>query len=83
MINITGEEAGVLIGHHGDTLDSLQFLVNLAVNRGGEDENGDGYTRIVVDIENYRAKREETLRQLARSIANESENIRKTLHLNR
>ena len=55
MINITGEEAGVLIGHHGDTLDSLQFLVNLAVNRGGEDENGDGYTRIVVDIENYRA----------------------------
>lgn len=81
MINITGEEAGVLIGHHGDTLDSLQFLVNLAVNRGGEDENGDGYTRIVVDIENYRAKREETLRQLARSMANRVRKYKKNITL--
>lgn len=81
MINISGEGAGVLIGHHGDTLDSLQFLVNLAVNRGGEDENREGYTRIVVDIENYREKREETLRQLARSMANRVKKYKKNITL--
>ena len=81
MINISGEGAGVLIGHHGDTLDSLQFLVNLAVNRGGEDENREGYTRIVVDIENYREKREDTLRQLARSMANRVKKYKKNITL--
>ena len=80
LINISGEAAGVLIGHHGDTLDSLQCLVNLAANRG-EDEDGEGYTRISVDIENYRAKREETLRRLARNMAAKVKKYRKNVTL--
>ncbi len=79
VIRISGEEAGVLIGHHGDTMDALQCLVNIAANRrdgadgeGEDGEDGDSknpYCRISVDIENYRAKREETLRRLARGMA--------------
>ena len=63
-LNISGEAAGVLIGHHGDTLDALQYLANLAANKREEDESRD-YVHITVDVENYRAKREETLRALA------------------
>jgi len=65
VINVNGEGSGVLIGHHGDTLDSLQYLVNLAANRrdGGEKRE---FIRVNLDIEGYRAKREEALRQLAR-----------------
>lgn len=68
IINITGEDAGVLIGHHGDTLDALQYLTNLAANKREEDESHD-YVHISVDVENYRAKREQTLRALARRMA--------------
>ncbi len=64
-ISITGDAAGVLIGHHGDTLDSLQYLTNLAVNKKRGDNKRD-YVKVTVDVENYRAKREETLRALAR-----------------
>jgi spoIIIJ-associated protein len=67
-IDITGRDAGVLIGHHGDTLDALQYLANLAANKRDEDTKQD-YTRIIIDVENYRAKREETLRKLARNMA--------------
>ena len=68
-IQIMGEDAGVLIGHHGETLDQLQYLVNLAANKKqGEDDDRE-YTRILVDIEGYRAKREDTLRNLARRTA--------------
>ncbi len=67
LIDVTGDHAGVLIGHHGDTLDALQYLVNLAANKG-EDEEHD-YRKITVDVENYRAKREDTLRQLANRMA--------------
>lgn len=65
VIDVTGEGAGVLIGHHGDTLDSLQYLINLAANRR---ENGEKreFVRVNLDVEGYRAKREEALRQLAR-----------------
>ena len=68
LIDITGEGAGTLIGHHGDTLDSLQYLANLAANKR---VNGvkPSYVKITVDAENYRAKREETLRGLARRMA--------------
>ena len=68
LIDITGEGAGTLIGHHGDTLDSLQYLANLAANKR---VNGvkPSYVKITVDAENYRAKREETLRALARRMA--------------
>ena len=65
LINIAGEGASILIGHHGDTLDSLQYLANLAANKKGEGTKRE-YVKITVDIEGYRAKREETLRALAR-----------------
>lgn len=68
IIDIEGADVGILIGHHGETLDSLQYLVNLAANRREEDGKS-AYTRITVDIENYRAKREQTLRSLARRMA--------------
>ncbi|MBE6717737.1 MAG: protein jag [Ruminococcaceae bacterium] len=64
-ITIVGESAGLLIGHHGETLDALQYLANLTANK----TDGEGYSKITVDIENYRAKREETLRTLARRMA--------------
>ena len=67
-ISINGESAAILIGHHGETLDSLQYLANLAANKriGGKK---DEYVKITVDVEGYRAKREETLRALARKMA--------------
>ena len=65
LITIDGEGAGVLIGHHGDTLDSLQYLANLAANKKQAGEKRE-YVKITIDIEGYRAKREETLRGLAR-----------------
>lgn len=80
LINITGEEASVLIGHHGDTLDSLQYLTNLAANRREEDEEGN-YTRITVDVENYRSKREDTLRRLARRMADKALKYHKNVTL--
>lgn len=79
-LNITGEGAGILIGHHGDTLDSLQYLVNLAANKREEDD-GHNYTRITVDVENYRAKREETLRTLARRMASKVQRYGKSITL--
>ncbi len=68
LIDIQGEDAGVLIGHHGDTLDSLQYLANLAANKR-VDGVKPPYVKISVDAENYRARREETLRTLARRMA--------------
>ena len=67
-INIIGEDTGILIGHHGETLDAIQYLVNLSALRKSKQKDGD-YVKIVVDIEGYREKREETLRTLARRMA--------------
>jgi len=67
LITITGDGASALIGHHGDTLEAFQYLVNLAANK--KDDEDRQYTRISVDIENYREKREETLRKLAAKMA--------------
>ena len=67
LITIEGEGASVLIGHHGDTLEAFQYLVNLAANK--KDDEDRQYTRITVNIENYREKREETLRKLASKMA--------------
>ena len=65
---ISGEDASALIGHHGDTLEALQYLTNLAGSQ--KNENGErNRQRVTVDIEGYRAKREETLRALARRMA--------------
>lgn len=59
-LEIIGENLGLIIGRHGETLDSLQYLANLAANRQNK-----GYSRITVDVEKYRAKRVETLNSLA------------------
>ena len=80
LIRIDGESAGVLIGHHGDTLDSLQYLANLAANKKVAGEKRD-YCRVTVDIENYRLKREETLRALARKMAEKVLRYRKSVML--
>ena len=62
---MTGDTLGILIGRRGETLDALQYLTSLKVNRGQE-----GYTRVTLDTENYRAKREDTLIRLANRMAN-------------
>lgn len=67
LITITGEGVSALIGHHGDTMEAFQYLVNLAANK--KDDEGRQYTRINIDIENYREKREETLRRLSAKVA--------------
>ncbi len=72
-VNIKGENASLLIGHHGDTLDALQYLANLATAQ--RDANGErDRSRVTIDVEGYRAKREATLRQLARRMANKALN---------
>ena len=76
-MDIVGQGLGALIGYHGEILDSLQYLTYLAVNKGdtGEDseDGGDkkksGAVKISIDIENYRAKREDTLKGLAKKMA--------------
>ena len=67
-ITIKGNDASTLIGHHGDTLDALQYLANLASARKNIHGERDK-SRVTLDIEGYRAKREETLRALARRMA--------------
>ena len=64
-VSMTGDTLGILIGRRGETLDALQYLTSLKVNRGQE-----GYTRVTLDTENYRAKREDTLMRLANRMAN-------------
>ena len=63
-IELSGDEMGVLIGKRGQTLDSLQYLVSLVVNKDTED-----YIRVKVDTENYRPRRKETLENLAKNIS--------------
>lgn len=63
-VDMRGEEIGILIGKRGQTLDSLQYLVSLVVNRGQAD-----YIRVKLDTENYRQRRKETLENLAKNIA--------------
>ena len=59
-MQMTGEGMSLLIGRRGETLDALQYLTSLNINRGREE-----YLRVSIDTENYRAKREEALRKLA------------------
>lgn len=79
-ISVEGDSAGVLIGHHGETLDSLQYLTNLAANKKIEGEKRD-YIKVTVDVEGYRAKREETLRSLARRMADKVQRYKKSVML--
>ena len=64
-IHMIGDTLGILIGRRGETLDALQYLTSLQVNKGRE-----GYIRVTLDTENYRAKREDSLRRLAQRMAN-------------
>lgn len=79
-INIVGSDASALIGHHGDTLDALQYLANLASAR--KNINGErDKSRVTIDIEGYRKKREETLRALARRMAQKALRNRRSVML--
>src|SRR5690606_32173091 len=66
----------ILIGKRGNTLDSLQYLLSLVVNKDREK-----YLRVLVDIQNYRAKREETLIKLAHKMADKAKTYRRTVKL--
>ncbi|MBR4933955.1 MAG: Jag N-terminal domain-containing protein [Clostridia bacterium] len=81
-IVIDGDDTGILIGHHGETLDAIQYLVNLALYRRNKVEKGSRENiKITVDIENYREKREETLRALARRMAARAVKYKKNVFL--
>ncbi len=75
-VNIDGDEMGVLIGKRGQTLDSLQYLVSLVVNK-----NSENYIKVKLDTENYRARRKETLENLAKNIAYKVKRTRKPVSL--
>ncbi|MBE5910997.1 RNA-binding cell elongation regulator Jag/EloR [Pseudobutyrivibrio sp.] len=75
-IDLAGPEMGVLIGKRGQTLDSLQYLTNLAVNRSSEN-----YTRVKIDTEDYRRRRKETLENLARNMASKVKRTKKAVTL--
>ena len=68
LITIEGEDAPSLIGHRGDMLDALQYLANLCLARKSEGEHKE-YVKVILDIENYREKREQALRALARRMS--------------
>ena len=75
-VELVGENMGVLIGKRGQTLDSLQYLVSLVANKEAE-----GYFRVKLDTENYRARRKETLESLAKNIAYKVKRTRKPVSL--
>ena len=75
-INMIGEDMAILIGKRGQTLDSLQYLVSLVVNK-----QKDHYLRVILDTENYRAKRKETLESLADKLAMKVKKTRKNVIL--
>ena len=76
LIDLAGPEMGVLIGKRGQTLDSLQYLTNLAVNRSSEN-----YTRVKIDTEDYRRRRKETLENLAKNMASKVKRTKKAVTL--
>lgn len=73
-INITGKDMGLLIGRKGETLNALQFVLNLMVNRGREEK-----THIILDVENYRKKKEESLEALALRLSDKVKKTRKNV----
>ena len=75
-IDLKGDDMGVLIGKRGQTLDSLQYLVSLVVNRDTDD-----YIRVKVDTEDYRKRRKETLENLAKNIAYKVKRTRRSVSL--
>lgn len=75
-INVVGNDMGVLIGKRGQTLDSLQYLTSLVINK-----NSEGYLKVKLDTENYRERRKETLENLAKNIAMKVKKTHKTVSL--
>ena len=75
-IELDGDDMGVLIGKRGQTLDSLQYLTSLVVNKGSDE-----YIRVKVDTENYRERRKATLENLAKNIAHKVKRTRKPVSL--
>ena len=75
-VELSGKEMGLLIGKRGQTLDSLQYLTNLAVNK-----HSDGYIKVKLDTEDYRQRRKDTLENLAKNIAIKVKRIRKPVAL--
>ena len=75
-IDMEGEHMGILIGKRGQTLDALQYLANRVANK-----HQDGYVRVKLDTENYRARREETLKHLAKNIAHKVKRNRRSVAL--
>lgn len=76
LFKIKGDDIGIIIGRRGETLDALQYLVSLVVNKGEG-----SYKRVVLDMENYRQKREETLEKLANRLADKVIKYRKEITL--
>ncbi len=77
ILNMSGDDLGILIGKHGQTLDSLQYLTNLAANHGLTERR----IHIVLDVEHYRNRREETLRRLASRLADKALRTRQRIML--
>ncbi|HBA97701.1 MAG TPA: DNA-binding protein [Lachnospiraceae bacterium] len=75
-VDLSGDEMGLLIGKRGVTLDSLQYLLSLVINK-----NTENYVKIKLDTENYRERRKETLENLARNIAHKVKRIRRPVYL--
>ena len=75
-IDLSGEDMGILIGKRGITLDSLQYLVSLVINRNTED-----YMKVKLDTENYRERRKETLENLAHNLAHKVKRIHRPVYL--
>ena len=75
-VNLEGEDMGILIGKRGQTLDSLQYLVSLVVNKTSAD-----YIRVKLDTENYRERRKETLETLAKNIAYKVKRTKRSVSL--
>lgn len=76
LLKVTGKDSGIIIGRRGETLDSLQYLTNLVVNK-----HSDTYKRVIIDVENYRKRREETLIRLADRLANRVARYRRDITL--
>lgn len=77
LLHLEGKSLGVLIGKHGQTLDALQYLTNLAANQ----ERSEQRVRIIIDVEGYRARRTETLQKLANRLADRAVRIRQEIKL--
>ena len=75
-IDLSGDDMGILIGKRGQTLDSLQYLVSLVVNKGDGE-----YIRVKVDTENYRQRRKDTLENLAKNISFKVKRTKRTVSL--